>query len=318
MHKDFRYAVQLPGAENTPALFYVKEQKVGSDGVLTPVVRICKERDMPQQTVAHYPYSVATMGITNDPVTGRVVSATLAYQNRVEVFVLKSFLPEEKISDERLSALMDQCITGPFQTLEVSISSHDTVVELLSELFTVTRRWSPDYLGVWHIDYIVPLVLDAIIKAGLDPRDIIGDPLLSRGLSLCRYDRDRGVRPRGPKGSVHVPVHLSDRAHDFVSTTPFKMVDMMLVYRSLRRGKPRLPTYALGAVLKSELDKDYPVLPEIEHLSGKARYAALIKDYPLHSVVCGIWEVLGLLELDLLTQDLAVHFPRVVLLKTSH
>ena len=127
---------------------------------------------------------------------------------------------------------------------------------MLVHLFQLINKLKLDFIGVWHIAFDIPYIMDRLTTLGLNPADVICHPDFPS--QECRFSKDL----------LHFdPKNKSDFFHCTSYTTFY---DQMIVYAAIRKGASELRSYKLTYIAEKEIgDKklDYSEDGNIKTLS---------------------------------------------------
>ena len=199
------------------------------------------------------PYSMAVYDIETDVVRGTkdIIMATLSMKDRVLTVVQKSFVEGYSNVEERLQQLMEKYIGEHVAKRKIKweLKFVDSESEVVSTIFHRAHEWMPDWLAIWNMDFDIPRSVEALEKAGIDPKSVFSDPSVPEEFKFFRYKQ-------GPKQKVTAsgkvdPIKPAARWHTVFCPSSFYVIDAMCAYKHIRNNvEPEEPSYGLDAILK--------------------------------------------------------------------
>lgn len=190
---------------------------------------------------------------------------------------------------------------------EVDFRIVDSPVELIKQIFVEIHKASPDFLAIWNMDFDIPRLLDTLEKYNVDPKDIFSDPKLPPSLRFCKYKKG-STKKITASGQVK-PKNPSEQWHSLYCPAGFYIIDAMCSYRFIRQGEQEEPSYSLDAILDKVLGIRKLNFKEAEEYQNLEWHQFMSSKYPFEYAVYNIFDCIGMLELELKTNDLAQALP---------
>lgn len=292
------YLANQPNAiKNSPFVY-------GYDQTSTSFIKL---KSLTTNNFIQTPYSVAVMDTETDIETREILIATIAFEDKVHVTLLRRYLTGRIGIDEKVAAGVKRYLPQYHGKLKIQITVHDDEVDMLKAVFKTANEWAPDFLTFWNIFFDVGRVLERLKVAGVNPVDVICDQSIPRAYRYVHFKE--GPTKKEMASGKKMPIKPSLQWHTLFSTTKFHAIDSMCVYRQIRIAKQELPSYSLDAVLQKELGSRKLQFEEAEAYKGAKWHMFMQQEYPIEYIVYNIYDCLGVLELDKVTKDLSMSLP---------
>ena len=280
----------------------------GFDVTSTSLVKL---QSLKRNNNVQTPYTIATFDIETTVDTKDILMATVTLKQGNKILVrtalLQSYLKGIRDYKAKFDLAMDTYLPQYKDKLDVELSIHSNVVDLLTCIFKTCNDLAPDLLAIWNMDFDIPTVIDNIKNKGVNPADVICDQDVPRPLRVCRYRQ--GVTKKVTASGKVMPVNPSLQWHSLTSTSKFFVIDAMCTYRQLRAGRPEEPSYSLDNILKKELNTQKLKFTQADEYKGALWHVFMQENYPIEYIVYNIYDCLSMLELEAKTNDLARSLP---------
>lgn len=255
---------------------------------------------------------VAVFDIETDVVEGHEepISASLTCKDKVYLGVTESFLgtiidPETKIQKAFDKYLRDKdYIKDRNITVEIFIGK--TSGEVMAKVLMKAHEWKPDFVTVWNINFDLPKVVKQFDKEGIDPADVFSDPSVPREYRFYRY-KEGPSKKKTAKGKVF-PLHPADRWHTASFPATWYAVDAMCLYKRIRTVEGNESSYALDAILNSNLNLGKLKFTEVDNYVGLAWHYKMQSQYKIEYLIYNIFDCVGVELLDEKNGDISRSF----------
>lgn len=251
-------------------------------------------------------YTVASFDIETNPYTDEILLASIAFKDKVHTSILAKFVHNIPDIGYRLKQAIKKYLPQ-YENLVLTYKVCQNEVELISDIFNIANKWSPDFLAIWNMDFDIPKILSRLDFYKVNPIDVICDKTIPRHYRICKYRQ--GIKKKITASGVVKPINPSLQWHSLISTTSFYVIDAMCVYRQLRMAKQEEPSYSLDAILKKEINSQKLKFDEANEYKGIKWHLFLQERYPVEYIVYNIYDCLGMLELDAKIKDLSNTLP---------
>lgn len=280
----------------------------GSDVSSTSIIKHLYRQKWPE---AATPYRVAYFDIETDVLHGTndPIMATLIFEKKIYFVALKSVFKGYAAVEERFHAACRKYIQEYIDKhqFEIQIELVDTTVELITKSIGKAHLWSPDFLAIWNIDFDIPRILDTLKKYGVDAKNVFSDPKLHPDLRFCKYKKG-STKKRTASGAIK-PKKPSEQWHSLLCPAGFYVIDAMCSFRFIRQGEQERPSYSLDAILNDELGLRKLKFEEASAYTHLQWHQFMQENYPIEYGVYNIFDCIGMLELELSTDDLSQALP---------
>ena len=268
---------------------------------------LIKMQNLKKNNFIQSPYTVAGSDIETDIDTREILLMTSVFKHQVHTSILRKFLQGIPDYEDRLDKAIAKYLPEYHDKLKVKLTVHDTEPELLKSNFETANKWAPDFLAFWNINFDMKRIFERLKEHNVDPRDVICDKDVPRAYRVCRYKE--GISKKVTASGSHKPINPSLQWHSLLSTSKFYAIDAMCVYRQIRMAKPEEPSYALNDILDKVLKKRKLTFKEADAYQKEAWHIFMQKNYPIEYIVYNIFDCLGMLEIDDVTNDLKSGMP---------
>lgn len=134
--------------------------------------------------------------------------------------------------------------------LKFSFEIVPSEIEIVAKSFEWFHEKSPDWMGIWNIDFDAQKIMAACKNADVDPTSVLCDPRIPHDLRVARYKKVNELKISAGKAAKPISPH--DQWNLMHLTASFFMVDAMSTYRLLRLGEQEERSYSLDAILEKE------------------------------------------------------------------
>lgn len=236
-----------------------------------------------------------------------IIIISLAFGNKMQVNVLKSFLNGVSDPIDKLGALTREHLGARIEAgLEFEYKIWDNEVELIEGSFAQIHEWKPDFLGAHYGgSFDAPYIERRCNALNIDLAKLWSDPDINPKLRRYRLIPGKDKRTTA-KGKVFV-IPPAQRWHVIECSASFYFVDSMCMYKALRMFHAK-ESYALDALLKKETDTEKLKLDKTG-ATGLELHKRLQRDHPLAYCVYGGWDTFSMLIMDIAIQDMELSFP---------
>lgn len=291
--------------QNSPYLY-------GTDILSTSVVKqeIYRDRFPDLNT----PSSVAVCDTETDMIEGteRVTMASITYKGNAYTAVTKHFLKRHgKDAIEKIHAIAKSNIGETLQargiTWKIDIVESD--IDCIYECVQRAHEWKPDFLTFWNVDFDMTKIIEMFERERINPADVFCDPIVPPEYRFFNYIR--GASQKVTASGKITPVKPAARWHSVECPASFYIVDSMCAFRQIRTGQPERQSYALDAILKSELDGKIQKLKfeEANHVTGAQWHIFMQTHFELEYIVYNLFDCICVEILDEKTKDLCTAMP---------
>lgn len=251
--------------------------------------------------------SVATLDIEADPDTREIKMITVFYKDVSYNWFSVDWITDkeqyrEDYAREWNERIVPQLKRPTHYELKFCYSPAACVVEAIKKL----HELQPDFVSIWNMDYDIPVMWEQIVKAGIKPEIVFSDPCVPEKYRYFDYIRGKGTKEKAGKVTT---IHPADRWHKPIFPASWYPIDSMGVYKTIRLAAGMESSYALDAVLESNLGIQKLKLPGTEHLLGAAWHRHMQKNEKAIYGVYGSFDGIALAYLEEKTKDLSVTFP---------
>lgn len=220
---------------------------------------------------------------------------------------IKSWYPDND-AVQQIKTKFDELLPQYKDKYHLDVLAHDTQVGFIRDIFKYANKWAPDFLSIWNIKFdIGEVILPILLKAGIDPKDVICDLRLPSHLRHFEFipGRTMKVMASGKKS----PIPLDMQWQKVKATTTFQLIDSMRVYRLLRIPFGRDPSYALDAILAKEGIDGKLKSETAKHLNGVSWHIHMAEKEKATYCIYNFVDNIRLLELDAKVNDLSLSLP---------
>ena len=259
------------------------------------------------------PYLVSAFDTETDVLHGteEIIIAGFTCKETVFVAVKNSFVkgyaePErlvlqacEKYLGEHLKA----------RNAKVRVVFVDEEIDTLRKVIKVIHETSPDFVGVWNIEFDMDKIVDACKKASVSPADLLSDPSVPPQFRHFKFTK--GPAKKEMASGRILNFKPSQRWHAISVPANHYWIDAMQAYRQVRMGSPERPSYSLESVLNDEIKMGKLKFKEADHLPAASLdwHKYMQKNHPIEYIVYNIFDCMGMELLDEKTLDLQLSLP---------
>lgn len=308
--KNIAKALEKPWSNEQYSQLATSPYLYGSDISSTALIKHQYRERFPNCST---PWNIAFLDIEtdvlNDPEKKSIILITIVFKDKLFTGVLADFVrgfadPVQLIykrSRELIGDYLDKHgITPEVQVFEDEIS-------MIQAIFNHLHTWKPDYLSIWNMNFDIPCIENAILRAGHDPKDIFSDPEVPGPLRSYRYKQ--GSKQRVTASGKVIPINPAAQWHVVKAPASFYIIDGMCVYRQLRLAKQEEQSYSLDAVMEKNLGIRKLKFDEAKHCVGLKWHQFMQKLYKIEYVVYNQFDSLGMQELNDKIKDLDYAVP---------
>jgi len=280
----------------------------GSDVSSTSVIKHDYFKKYPD-TVS--PYRVAYFDIETDVLQGTddPIMATIVFEDKIYTSVTKDFVKGYANPTEKVMASIDKYLK-PYvdkHQFKIEVEFVDGPVEVITKSIAKAHLWSPDFLAIWNLGFDIPRILETLEKYGVDAKDVFSDPKLAPELRFCKYKKG-SVRKKTASGQ-HKPKAPSEQWHSLLCPAGFYVICAMASYRFIRQGAQELAYYSLDFVLNERLGIRKLKFKEADAYGDLEWHKFMQSRYPFEYIAYNQFDCIGMLELEVLTNDLSQALP---------
>lgn len=245
------------------------------------------------------PYSVAYLDTETRPIGKQenlIVLCTVVYQDKVYTAVLKKMVPGVADIQRAVDVAMDKYLPQYKGKLTTEVEVFNTEVELIKASFNKLHSWLPDFVSIWNMDFDVSRIIESLQRARQDPKDILSDPNIPKELRFFKYIQ--GKKKKVTASGKVMPVSPASRWHTLLLSAGFYIVDGMCVFKQLRIAEGERPSYALNAILDTELGTRKLSFTEADHLKELDWHLFMQDNYPIEYIIYNRYDCLSMQELE--------------------
>ena len=271
-------------------------------------------------TVAVLDTEAVTVGTKKFTKDGDLTICSVLMHGRAHIAITKAYLKGIKEPEANIRYLADKYI-GDYLTKhqirnDFDIVVYDNELDAVKSCFDKIHLWKPDFVALWNLDYDITKILDICTKYDYRPEDLFSDPMVPVEARKFKYTRDKELSITA--AGVYKPKKFHEQWHKLFCASSFLVVDAASIFYQCRMGEPKQKSYSLDYILKLIIKRGKLKFEKADHLSYGAWHEYMQVNYPLEYVVYNIFDCLGILDLDSVTQDMAVAFPLQVGVKPYH
>lgn len=130
-----------------------------------------------------------------------------------------------------------------YGSLDYQIYMYDEAdeISMIRDIFSMLNVVKPHFVLIWNASFDIPYIIDRINVLGYDPADIMTHPEFPlREVYFYKDKRNFSIPDKGDYTKI---------------STPFMVLDQMIVYAGLRKSQSEIRSFNLNSVGKSELDE---------------------------------------------------------------
>lgn len=282
----------------------------GTDILSTSVIKREVYKDRFPNLIS--PSTTAICDTETDMIHGhkRVIMTTITFKDRAFTTVTRDFVKRHPNVLERLQELATKYLGDVMAARkikwEIQIVEND--IDSLYHCIQRAHEWKPDFLVFWNMDFDITKVIEAFEREGVNLADVFCDPSIPKDHRFFNYIRGSAQKVTA-SGKV-TPIKPAARWHTVDCPASFYVIDAMCVYRQIRTGQAEKPSYALDAILKSEL-KDVQKLKfkEADHMKDAEWHIFMQRHFELEYTVYNLFDCICVELLDEKTRDLSTALP---------
>ncbi len=275
------------------------------------------------------PYKVGAFDTETDVVygTGQIIIGSMCIWPKVHLVISDWWLQYnnsdldtriQSVMSEKLKPVLDTFFEKmkakysdryPCTQMEFTYEVVPDEITLVEKSFKWFHDHKPDWMAVWHIDFDANKVLAACDKAGVDPKQILCDPMFPYDYRVCKYKRGQSFKVAASgKGK---PVSPHDQWPILSLSASFFPIDAMSTYRLLRLGEQEERSYGLDAILDKEFDG---ALGKLKHepasMYVKEKWHSVMQSlYKFEYIAYAAMDTISMCLLDAKTRDLSHRLP---------
>jgi hypothetical protein len=285
----------------------------GADILSTAIIKKEYQTRFPDMQSLH---SVCALDIESDmqDENRKILMCTITMDKRVFTVIDKAYfngyVASEEVWREKLKEKMDMYLghVAEKRKLDWEVMFVNRPADVVVEIFRKLHIWKPDILAIWNMDFDVPKMKDELERVNLNPADVFSDPSVPPAYRFYRYKQ--GSAQKVTASGKMTPVPPEDRWHTAFFPASFYVIDAMCAYRGIRNQKPRAGSYSLDAILTLEIGHGKLKFTEADHLRAADWHIFMQARHPFEYVIYNVYDVVGMLELDEKTMDLAAALPK--------
>jgi hypothetical protein len=285
----------------------------GADILSTAIIKKEYQTRFPTMQSLH---SVCALDIESDMLddSKKILMCTITMANKVYTVIdrafLKGYTESEEIWLQRLNEKLTQYLGHVVEKrkIEWEVVFVDSPAQVVTQTFKKLHEWKPDILAIWNMDFDIPKMVAELENANINPADVFSDPSVPPAYRYYRYKQ--GSAQKVTASGKMTPVPPEDRWHTAFFPASFYVIDAMCAYRGIRNQKPRAGSYSLDSILTLEIGHGKLKFTEADHLRAGDWHVFMQSKFPFEYVIYNVYDVVGMLELDEKTMDLAAALPK--------
>jgi len=270
-------------------------------------------------------YRVGVFDIEVDTITNEIIVISLANNEKIYTYILKSFIsniadPINRLNtlyEEHIPSTVTKKIKGKEVTLPVKIKNikrhfkiFDNEVDMIKDIFSKANYLNIDFLTAWNIMYDIGKITNMLEHNSEDVASVFHyDKIPDK---YKHFSIKMGQTTKLTASGKFSPVPIEMQWHTIKSTTNYYFIDAMSSHRYVRAGGKNVPDgYGLDSILKHEGVAQKLKFPNINDnkLTGIDWHKFMVKHHPLEYIIYNMWDVMSMLELDNETDDLSISLP---------
>jgi len=285
----------------------------GADILSTAVIKKSYQEQYKDLKIT--PYTAAPFDVETDVLhgTNEIIMGTLSFGKKVVTVIKKSFVAGQIDVQARLQTLLHKYL-GNFvkeRGIEWEVIFVDDEAAIVIDIFKRAHQWKPDFVSIWNITFDMDKMLNALRKAGIDPKTVFSDPSVPE--EYRHFEFKKGPVQKVTASGKITPIKPSAQWHTVYCPSSFYFIDAMCAYRHIRTGQAEKPSYSLDNILNEEF-VDRPEIrklkfQEAEGLSGLDWHVFMQEKYPLEYVIYNVFDCVSMELLDEQTKDLSLTLP---------
>lgn len=233
----------------------------GADLDMESLVRLAYESNLKHNTII---FAKGFLDIEQSVLGDNQINAiTLIVDGIIYNGYLKSFM-KKKVNGVMVDAnendvieLADKYLGDYFlkYNLKLNVVGFDKEIDLIKWIIDKVHFHQLDFVGIWNMAFDIPTIIDRIKANGIDPKDILCDPLIAREYRLCEFlpDFNKNV------------AHIVEKWGWFDCTSHTQWLDLMTLFARKRKRESKRPKYSLDAIAKAEINDSKLHIAETGH-----------------------------------------------------
>ncbi len=297
-----------PGFRGSERQLYRNPYIYGADITSTAVIKQTYRDKFPDLVTA---YSYAAFDTETDVLhgTNEIIMGTLSFKNRVVTAIRRSFV--EGYSDV-IAELQKKLVKyiGEYvekRKIEWEVVIVDTEAEIVTTCFARAHEWKPDIIGIWNIDFDIPKSMEALQRAGIEPKEVFSDPIVPSAYRHFTYKKGNSQKITA-SGKI-TPIKPVLQWHSVHCPSSFMIICAQRAYRQIRNGEQEEFSYSLDAILDKELGIRKLSFKEADGFSGIDKHMFMQEHHPLEYIIYNVFDCVSMEELDEKTTDLCLAMP---------
>lgn len=305
---EFKYMNELRKTCRSPYVY-------GADILSTALI---KHRYQKQFPGLQTPFSVACFDIETDVLYGseEIIMATISMKDRVFTAIRGSFVDGQG-SDviNKLYQKMEKYIGEYVEKRKIKweVLIVDSEAKIVTECFNRAHDWKPDFVAIWNITFDMNKVLQALERAGLEPKDVFSDPSVPPKYRHFKFKQ--GPKQKVTASGKVTPIKPAAQWHTVYCPSSFYFIDAMCAYKHIRISEAERQSYSLDSVLDDRLGIRKLKFEEANKYKGIEWHQFMQQYYPLEYIIYNVFDCISMEELDEVTSDLNLTLPMMA--KTS-
>jgi len=277
-----------------------------------PSTSFIKLKSLKANDFSQSPYTYATFDIettTTDPKQLLMATFTMRDGDRtfVHTAIIDTFFGSTKNPTSRIEMAIKEYLPQYSDKLNLMVTYHATVPELIKDIFKTANERAPDFLGIWNMDFDLGVIIRELEDRNLYLTDYLCDQKVPWKSRHCKYKR--GQTKKVTASGVVKPINPSLQWHSLQSTSSFFVIDAMCTYRQLRLATAEEPSYSLDAILQKELGSRKLKFEAADKYKGEKWHNFMTANYPAEYVVYNIYDCIAMLELEEKLKDITMALP---------
>jgi hypothetical protein len=242
--------------------------------------------------------------------TGEIIMASLIFENKIFTVITEQTAqgyPDIRlIATNKYNSLLKKYIDE--NQLEFEIQVVKTPALAVIEIFKKANEWQPDFMAIWNMDFDIPKSLEAVVKEGYDPAQVLSHPSVDPLYRRCEYKQ--GNKKKITASGRVIPINPSSQWHTLYLTAAFYVIDAMCTYKLLRSPPAQEePSYSLDAILNKEMNFGKLRFEQADQYTGLQWHEIMQTRYIPEYIVYNIFDCLGIVLMNEKTKDLSFSMP---------
>lgn len=305
-------ALKMPYFKGRPKELFRSPYIYDVDRSITTIFR---SRMMKKYGEIYTPNRIAVIDIETNQLTDEnypnivsVTSEDVAYVGIVESYVNETTGGLDSIK----AAIKEHCgkyITERKMTITYFVHKHPgEICKFAIESLHVIK---PDVVGVWNMNYDIPIITDYIKRAGHNLANVFSDPSVPVDMRHFEYNEGRKAKTKAnAKGEMKDIFLKSEEKWCSIDTpAPFIFCDAMQLYYQLRIALGKDVSYSLDSILNKHLKLSKLKIPGMKNESGLAWHVEAQKYHKPAYVAYNLFDDISVELLDSATKDMSFSLP---------